>query len=220
MIGVVRVVTLEDEDLLAAHGNVIFARYGLQTISRCIPNQPYGVHDDYTERVATPKIIEVGMALAEQGVEAVVVSCAADPAVSELRTRLSIPVIGAGSAAALVARGLGQRVGVLGITEHVPPVIETELEDLLVGYARPDGVVATTDLLTEFGRQSAIQAAESLLAGGAQTIVFACTGFTTIGLAQTLRNKFACAVVDAVEAEGLLAWYACRGADRMVEARV
>lgn len=208
MIGVIRVVTLQDSKLLAEHGNIIKQKYGLETISRSIPNQPYGIHDDETERLAVPKIVALGEQLAKEGVDVVVISCAADPAVAELRERLAIPVIGAGSAAALVARGLGLKIGVLGITDSAPAVVEDTLGDLLVGYAQPEGVTNTTDLLTPEGRRKAIEAAGSLLERGAGAILFACTGYSTIGLADVLRAELHCAVIDAVEAEGLFTWYA------------
>ena len=210
MIGIVRVVTLEDPNLLAQHGNIISRKYGLETRSVCIPNQPYGIHDDETEQMAIPKIIAVAEQLANDGVKAVVVSCAADPAVLELRKRLTIPVIGAGSAAALVAQGLGLPSGVLGITDDVPHVIKDTLGDRFVGYARPQAVNNTTDLLTPAGREQSIAASRFLLEQGAQAILFACTGYSTIGLADILRAELGCVVIDAVEAEGLFTWYGSR----------
>ncbi|SFV09573.1 aspartate/glutamate racemase family protein [Alicyclobacillus macrosporangiidus] len=210
MIGVIRVVTFEDQRLLEEHGNIIAAKYGLDVISVCIPNQPYGIYNDETEREAVPKIIDLATRLEKDGAEAVVVSCAADPAVPELRGRLRIPVIGAGSAAALVARGLGLPAGVLGITTNAPQVVKDTLGDLFVGYAKPQNVTNTKDLLTFRGQQQAVETTRSLLEQGAKAIVFACTGYSTIGLADVLRRELGCVVVDGVEAEGLFAWYAVR----------
>ncbi|WAH37104.1 aspartate/glutamate racemase family protein [Alicyclobacillus dauci] len=210
MIGVVRVVTLADPSLLAEHGNLISSKYGLETTSRSIPDQPFGIHNDETEQIAVPKIIELAEQFEKDGAKAVVISCAADPAVAELRERLNIPVIGAGSAAALVAQGLGLQTGVLGITDDAPQVVKDTLGNLLTGYAHPRGVENTTDLLTPEGRKQAIEAARSLLEQGAQAILFACTGYSTIGLADVLRAELGCVVIDAVEAEGLFTWYAAQ----------
>lgn len=101
--GVIRVLTTQDPELLAAHGRILEQEYGLSTVNRCIPDQPKGIYDDESERIAIPKIIRLARELASEGVDAIVVSCAADPAVADLRSELQIPVIGAGSALAAVA---------------------------------------------------------------------------------------------------------------------
>jgi Asp/Glu/hydantoin racemase len=93
----------------------------------------------------------------------------------------------------------------LGISDTVPAVVENLLGELMVGYARPEGVTNTTDLLTPAGREKGIQAARLLLEQGAKAILFACTGFSTIGLADVLRKEVNAVVIDPVEAEGLFA---------------
>lgn len=63
------------------------------------------------------------------------ISCCDDPAVEELREMLSVPVIGAGTAVSAVARGLGKRVGIIGITEYVPEPYRRILGDDLIDLA-------------------------------------------------------------------------------------
>lgn len=140
-----------------------------------------------------------------EGARILVISCAADPGIEELRKAVSIPVIGAGSAAALTAFSLGKPVGILGITQDVPEVMKKILGELLVGFKVPEGVENTTDLLKEEGKEKGLKAAKDLLDQGAKVIVFACTGFSTIGLADQLRNELKVPVIDAVEAEGQFA---------------
>ncbi|WP_409293888.1 aspartate/glutamate racemase family protein [Peribacillus sp. SCS-26] len=205
MIGVIRVFTTDDQEVLQQHGKVITNCYDLPTVNRCIPDQPLGIFNDETEEKAVPKIVELGKTLEKEGSKVLVISCAADPAIEELRKEVSIPVIGAGSAAALTALALGQPVGVLGITDTPPAVIRNLLGDLLVGYASPEGVGNTTDLMTPSGRENGLKAVQSLLDQGAKVIVFACTGFSTIGLADVLRQEVDVPIIDAVEAEGLFA---------------
>ncbi|ESU33291.1 hypothetical protein G3A_07165 [Bacillus sp. 17376] len=205
MIGVIRVFTTDDQEVLQQHGKVITNCYGLPTVNRCIPDQPLGIFNDETEEKAVPKIVKLGKTLEKEGSKVLVISCAADPAIEELRKEVSIPVIGAGSAAALTALALGQPVGVLGITDTPPAVIRNLLGDLLVGYASPEGVGNTTDLMTPSGRENGLKAVQSLLNQGAKVIVFACTGFSTIGLADVLRQEVDVPIIDAVEAEGLFA---------------
>ena len=205
MLGVIRVVTTEDQEILEHHGKIISNNYHVPTINKCIPDQPLGIYNDETEAKAVPKIVELGKSLEQEGCKVLTISCAADPAIAELRREVSIPVIGAGSAAAYTALAIGQPVGVLGITESAPLVIKDLLGDLIVGYQLPEGVTNTTDLLTPDGKERGIKAVKKLIDQGAKVIVFACTGFSTIGLADTLRQELNVPIIDGVEAEGLFA---------------
>jgi allantoin racemase len=205
MIGLVRVLTTENAEVLQQHGRMITNMYGVPVTNKCIPDQPLGIFDDETEEKANPKIVELGKSMEKDGCKVLVVSCAADPAVDQLRKNVAIPVIGAGSAASYMARAIGRPVGVMGISDTVPAVMETILGELLVRYARPAGVSNTTDLMTPAGLESAIATARSLMEQGTEVIVFACTGFSTIGLADVLRKELNIPVIDAVEAEGLFA---------------
>lgn len=205
MIGVIRVFTAKDEDIVQQHGKQIKERFHVPVMSRSIPDQPFGIYNDETEQAAIPKIVELGVEMEKAGCQALIVSCAADPGVKELRSRVSVPVIGAGSSASLVALALGKPVGVMGITEKAPPVMSDLLGDLMVGYCQPEGVTNTVDLLTQAGREKALEGARSLMEKGAEAIVFGCTGFSTIGFADVIRRELKIHVIDAVEAEGLMA---------------
>ncbi|GIO34863.1 MULTISPECIES: aspartate/glutamate racemase family protein [Paenibacillus] len=205
MIGLIRVFTANDNEVLQSHGKIIEEQHGIPILSKSIPDQPLGIYDDESERIAVPKIVDLGVQMEREGCRAIIISCAADPAIRELRSRVSIPVIGGGSSAAHVARALGLPVGVMGITEGVPPVMRDILGDLISGYLRPEGVTNTTDLLTEEGRGKALEAAKTLIGQGAKAIVFACTGLSTIGFAETLRKELKVPVIDTVESEGFMA---------------
>lgn len=205
MIGLIRVYTANDSNVVQSHGKIIQERFDVPVRSKCIPDQPLGIYDDESEKAAIPKIVEMGVQLEQEGCRLLIVSCAADPGVEALRSRVSVPVIGGGSAASLVARSLGEPVGLMGITEGVPPVMSSLLEDLVAGYIRPDGVTNTTDLLTDAGREAALEAARTLVSQGAKAIVFACTGLSTIAFADVIRKELHIPVIDPVDAEGLLA---------------
>ncbi|TBL79060.1 aspartate/glutamate racemase family protein [Paenibacillus thalictri] len=205
MIGLIRVLTTANLEVLNEHGRIISELYAVPVNNECIPDQPFGIHNDETEQLANPKIVALGQRMEQDGCSVIVVSCAADPAVDLLRKHVSVPVIGAGSAASYMARMIGKPVGVMGITETLPKVMHDILGDLFVRYIQPEGVANTTDLMTPAGRQQAIQAAKTLMEQGIEVIVFACTGFSTIGLADVLRTELNIPVIDAVEAEGLIA---------------
>ncbi len=210
-VGVIRVLTTDDPELLAAHGRILERDFGLVTVNRCIPQQPKGIYDDETERIAVPKIIRLARELANGGVDAIVVSCAADPGVIELRAELRIPVIGAGSSASAVALGLAERIGILNLTEGAPGPVRALLGDRFVGEASPEGVKNTLDLMTDWGRESALKAARRLGEAGAGALVLACTGYATIGMADLLRARMGMLAVDPVRAAGLITSYAVRG---------
>ena len=79
LIGLIRVWTSNDPEVVNFHGRVIEERYGVPVLSRAIPDQPHGIHDEETERVAVPKIVELGVQLEREGCRAILVSCAGDP---------------------------------------------------------------------------------------------------------------------------------------------
>ena len=97
-VGLIRVLTTEDEELLQLHGKLIESYFPMfQVVSRCIPDQPEGIHDDETFAVGVPKVVNLAVELWKEGCQAIIISCAGDPGVPEARQAVPIPVIGAGS---------------------------------------------------------------------------------------------------------------------------
>lgn len=204
-VGVIRVLTSDDPEVAGAHGRLLTERFGLRADSRCIPGQPTGIHDDATERLAEPKIVALAREMEADGAAAIIISCAADPALAETRAAVGVPVIGAGAAAAAVSLGLGSRVGVLGIRDETPPEIAALLGGRHVGTLRPNGVHNTLDLARAGGAEAVVAAARSLVDRGADVLLLACTGLTTLGIAPRLEAEAGVPAVDAVLAAGLLA---------------
>ncbi|QTF08080.1 hydantoin racemase [Brenneria izadpanahii] len=203
-LGIIRVLTTQDRSLLEEHGRLLQQEYGLQSISRCIPDQHNGIFDRASEAAAIPKIIALGQSYQQEGCRAIFLSCAADPGLAQLRQAVSIPVISAGSACARIAANLRLPVAVIGIGSQAPTPFRRLLgED--VPYARPDGVTQTTDLLTPKGKESAFACAQELYRNGAKVIAFSCTGFSTIALAPRIREEIGCVAIDAVSAAGMFA---------------
>ncbi|GAB1428986.1 aspartate/glutamate racemase family protein [Aminivibrio sp.] len=208
-IGLIRVLTTKDTALLNLHGELVMQYFPqFHVISECIPDQPEGIHDDATEKIAVPKVLALARKMESEGVEAVIISCAGDPAVEEASGMLKIPVIGAGRAAASVAVALNSPVGVLGLTPEVPGAMRRILGEFLVADAVPEGVESTLDLMKPEGLAVAIETGRALKAKGAGVIALACTGMSTIGLASKLRSELSIPVVDPVRAEAAVAWLA------------
>jgi Asp/Glu/hydantoin racemase len=207
-IGLIRVLTTEDEKLLNAHGRLLEGYFTeLQVESRCIDDQPKGIYDEESSALALPKILRLAEEMEREGVKAIIVSCADDPGVQELRKIVTIPVVGAGSSCASVALSCGGKIGTLGIRERAPRIMRDILGDHLVVETRPEGVKTTLDLLRGEGRKNALSAAEHLRKTGAEVIALACTGYTTIGIARDLEGAVGIPVIDPVEATGLFAWH-------------
>ena len=200
-VGVIRVLTTFDPELLNAHGRALEAEYGFSVISRCIPDQPSGVHSPDTYAQSVPKVEALASELSNE-VDAIIVSCAADPGLEEARLAVGVPVVGAGSAAATLALTLGASIGVLDLTPTTPVAITRILGNRLIASVTPDGVNETRHLLTPEGRLATVYAAEKLIAAGADVILLACTGMTSIGVAADLEQRFHVPVVDAVLAAG------------------
>lgn len=198
MLGMIRVITLQDESAVHLHGALVEKRYGLPVLSRCIPDQPRGVYNDETEAESVPKIIELARQLEGEGCTAIGISCAADPALAEARAAVKVPVFGAGSCAAHLALTCSSRIGVLTILTEVPPLIRGILGDAYIGMDRPDGVTTTLDLGTPAGRAGALAGAARLVERGADAIVLACTGFATIGLAAELEEQLGIRAFDPI----------------------
>ena len=209
-IGLIRVLTTEDPALLNCHAKIIMTAFpSLCVESSCIPDQSEGIYDDATEKKAVPKIIDLAQTMQKQGSNAVIISCAGDPAVGMLQQMLSVPVIGAGSAAATLALACGKKVGVLGLTSEAPLPIRHILRDLFVTNLVPEGVSTTLDLLRPEGKTATIIAAKRLCDAGAEVLLLACTGMSTIGVAEDIRRTLSIPVIDPVRAEASLAWAIC-----------
>ena len=203
-LGIIRVLTTDDDRILGEHGRMLQTQYGIASFTRCIPDQPTGIFDDATESLAIPKIIALGRLMQDAGAKALFLSCAADPGLSALRAAVDVPVVSAGSAAARVAALLAMPTAVMGIGDRAPAPFRRLLgEDVL--YARPDAVTKTNDLLTPEGRRASLETARRLHAQGIQVIAFSCTGFSTIGLARDIRMQVGAVAVDAVSAAGMFA---------------
>ncbi|SDY99318.1 Asp/Glu/hydantoin racemase [Evansella caseinilytica] len=204
MLGIIRVLTTEDEAILQEHSRLIKAEFQLDSLTRCIPEQRNGIYNEETMKAAVPKIKALAKKMVKyDGVTAVAISCAADPAVTSCRELVNVPVIGAGEAGAYAALMVSRKVGVLGITREVPPNISSILGDAFLSYTYPDSVSTTVDLLKTGAMEKAVAAGRKLADIGATCILFACTGYSTIGLRNVLQKHVKLPVIDLVRAQAV-----------------
>ena len=173
--------------------------------TKCIPDQPEGIHSPELCEIAVPKIVETAKSF--QNVDMLIVSCADDPGVRQIRKAMpGMPVTGGGETTVALALRYGEKVGVLGITEYAPDAYRRLLAGKMI-LEKPKGVDSTLDLMTPEGRKQVIASGMRLKEKGAEVIALACTGLATIGAAQELEDVTGLPVIDPVMAEGLFAYY-------------
>ncbi|WP_349361805.1 aspartate/glutamate racemase family protein [Arthrobacter sp. NQ7] len=200
-VGLIRALTTSDRRMLYAHGDLLARSFGFDVLTRCIPDQPFGVYDDASFRAAVPKVATLAVEMAG-GVDALIISCCADPGLPETRAALDIPVIGAGSAAAAAALAFGGRAGVLGLTHQAPGPIAEALGDRMLLIDGPDSSGTPEGFLTPTGIFDALAQAHMLVDAGAEVIVQGSTGLSSIGMTRVLRDRLGVPVIDPVTAAG------------------
>lgn len=206
-VGVIRVLTSDNWDIINLHGKIIEEHFpGIRCISKCIPDQWEGIHSHELEQIAVPKIVETAKSF--QGIDMIIVSCADDPGVREIRRVIpGIPVTGGGETTAALAVKYGGKIAVLGITDYTPKAYLRMIPDKLLAAAKPSGVNSTLDLMTPEGKASCLKTAVNFKKMGAEVIALGCTGLTTIGIAKEIERETGIPVIDPVLAEGTFAYF-------------
>lgn len=205
-IGLIRVLTTEDEEVLQAHGKLIMEKFpNLEVETKCIPDQWEGIHSEELGQIAIPKIVATAKTFTD--VDMLIVSCADDPGVEEIRKEIpNIPVTGGGETTVALALKYGSKIGVLSITDYPPQAYRRMIPDQMV-FGKPECVNSTLDLMTPEGRAAMLAEGQRVKDAGAQVIALACTGLATIGIAKELEEKVGIPVIDPVLAEGLFAFF-------------
>jgi len=202
LIGLIRVMTFEDQKSLDVQGKLIEAMFpDLQVLSRCIPDQHEGIHDEKTQEKAEPKIIDLARKFMQEDLNALIISCAADPALDVLRKELPFPIVGAGSAAAHCSLCVGSRIGVLGIGTKVPEKIQKILGEKCVAYRKIPQIQNASEISPGV-LQGALEKCGDLVDLEADVILLACAGLAAVGLAQLIYEQFGVISVDPVHAAG------------------
>lgn len=204
MLGIIRVLTTEDDSILLEHGRLMREAMRLESVTRCIPDQPSGIHDAGSEAAAVPKVLALARELvATERVDALSISCAADPGLREAREAVPVPVIGAGESGAHAARMVSESVAVIGIAEDVPPGMRNALRDALHSTRFHPELRTAADLLEPGAREKLLSCAEAAQEEGATAILFACTGFSTIHLKPYFDARLRIPSIDLVQAQAI-----------------
>lgn len=102
------------------------ARPDTEVVMRHLPVSGNYVRSLYTELLNNRAIVENAITAAEEGFDAVVLGCWADP-LWEVRAELNIPVMSISEASLLLALTLGARLAVITVAPGVVPTIEMDL---------------------------------------------------------------------------------------------
>lgn len=208
-VGLIRVLSTEDKEILNSHGRIIEQNFpNMKVESLAIKDQPKGIYDDNTEEIAKPKIIDLSKNNFSNK-DVIIVSCAGDPALEELRNVMSIPIIGAGESAALLSKIYGNKVGIVGITRELPKSYVKYIGNDVIGEPFIPNINNTTDLMKSDGLDKVLAHCENLKNKGAEVLVFACTGLSTTRFAPIIEKEIGLPVVDCVYAEAVFANAVC-----------
>ena len=213
-LGIIRVISTKDTEFLETHARLIseyIQSSNIRFVTDCIKGFPNGISNRKEEKRAIPFVKETGIRLAQEArVDSLLVSCAADPGVRELKQEVKVPVIGAGSAAAFFSLMLGTRVCVLGIEDRAPKIVEDILKERLVEYVKPLAVRTTHDIQQHL--EEYIDLSHRMVTDKkADVVLLACTGLSTARIAPVLEETLGIPVVDPVIASGIVAYHAARG---------
>lgn len=204
MLGIIRVLTTDDQDVLQEHGRTMNRMYQIEHDTQCIPDQPNGVYDEASENLAIPKIIQLveKMSLNKE-ISVVTISCAGDPGLDEARECVEIPVLGAGECGGHAAAMVGNKIGIIGITEEPPEKMKAALGDKYYSHLYSPQLRRTTDLFSNHAKTELLRMTKKLIDDGADGILFACTGFSTIRLKDYLMNHIDVPIIDLVESQAI-----------------
>ncbi len=204
MLGIIRVLTTENQAILKEHGHRMEQLYGVESITHCIEDQSSGIFDNESESIAVPKIVRLAEAMHQTyKLEAITISCAADPALEETRNSVNLPILGAGVCGAHAAAMVGSKVGILGITEEPPVRMIEELGERYFCSTFSPKLRKTTDLFEKDAKKELLKMTNDMIGQGADVILFACTGFSTIRLKEYLGEYIHIPIIDLVEAQAI-----------------
>ncbi|MGW0812911.1 aspartate/glutamate racemase family protein [Streptomyces viridiviolaceus] len=167
---------------------------GTEVEVRRIARGTASIESEYDEALAGPGILDAVREAAEDGADAVFVSCFGDPGVQAAREIVDLPVVGGFEPAVLTSLALGERTGVITVLPNVLPM----LNGLVRRYGLTERVgsiravdIPVLDLDAGDGLLDALtgQARAAVTAREADVVVLGCTGM--LGVAAALQERLA-----------------------------
>ncbi|MEU2250613.1 aspartate/glutamate racemase family protein [Streptomyces sp. NPDC019224] len=165
------------------------------------------IESEYDEALAAPGILDAVREAAEEGADAVFVSCFGDPGVHAAREIVDIPVVGGFEPAVLTSLALGERTGVVTVLPNVLPMLHGlvrrhGLSERVSSIRVVDIPVLDLDSGDRLLDALTAQARAAVTGREADVIVLGCTGM--LGVAGALQERLAAdgAFVPVVDPTG------------------
>lgn len=156
-----------------------------------ISRGPASIENVADEVMAGPEILRSCLALAADGIDAIVIDCFGDPGVTAARELLSIPVVGPGQSSLHRAAMLAERIGVVTMLDNVLPLVRdlglrAGLDGRLCSVRALDIPVLALEgeHFTQALREQALAAVRD---DGAEALILGCTGM--FGVSERLSSE-------------------------------
>ena len=164
-----------------------------------IPHGPDSMESAYDEAIAAPYILQQVVSAETEGCDAVVIDCAADPALRAAREISELPVVSAGEASYHAAMMVAGKFSVITVL----PTTANEISDHLKMYGFSSRVASVRSANVPVLALEAEQKAEEHLYAaarkaidedGAQAIVLGCTGM--MAMRDSLEKRLGVPVIE------------------------
>ena len=168
-----------------------------------IPHGPDSMESAYDEAIAAPYILQQVVSAESEGCDAVVIDCAADPALRAAREISELPVVSAGEASYHAAMMVAGKFSVITVL----PTTANEISDHLKMYGFSSRVAsvrsANVPVLALEDEQEAEEhlyaaARKAIDEDGAQAIVLGCTGM--MAMRDSLEKRLGVPVIEPYSA--------------------
>lgn len=183
--------------------------------SRIVEGGSESIECFYDSALAAPYILKAALQGERDGFDAVVLDCFLDPALSECRELLRIPVLGACESSCSLAARLGGRFSVIGILQNADRCIRENLRRYALERQLASIPVIGTPVVELHSDEAALveKTVEAALTAvrrdGARAVTFGCTCMCTVvdAVSEGLRQRgveipviepFRAALYDAV----------------------
>ena len=98
-----------------------------------VPQGPGSIESMFEEYLSIPETARRAYQLEQEGWDGILLGCYGDPGLDALRELVTIPVVGAGEATALMAAALGHKFSIITVTESVIAPMEKQIRNIGVG---------------------------------------------------------------------------------------
>ncbi|TZE82296.1 aspartate/glutamate racemase family protein [Calorimonas adulescens] len=172
-----------------------------------IEGGPISIESEYDEVLSAPYVLKETIQAEKEGFDAVIIYCFSNPGLYAAREKVSIPVIGIGEAAQIMAYCLGERIGI--ITTIKNSVIRNIKKSKIIGTADKVCSVVPLDIpVMELSNNELVEKKLhsimiKLLDDGVDTVIFGCGSI--MHMKEKMMEKYRIPVIIPGEAAVKLA---------------